>query len=154
MMIVRIQYCVDGTGGVKSKWTVYVHQFTLNFKNVSVEITWVSCFYLGYFKTWCPLQVCTFFKVYQLVHHVLKQPFLYIKVLWFLRNKKCSAYELSCYIYRLNYQMKFETYMILYLFIKTSSFHFFHRHGWNILKWNREDESLLFVTTHVLRIKI
>ena len=23
-MIVRIQYCVDGTGSVKSKWAVYV----------------------------------------------------------------------------------------------------------------------------------
>ena len=98
-MIVRIQYCVDGTGDVKSKWAVYVAPNHLPFKNFSTEFTQVSCFYLGYFKTWCTFQVCTFLRVYQLVHHVLKQPFSFLKSLWFLGYNKCSAHELSCYIY-------------------------------------------------------
>ena len=50
-------------------------------------------------KTWCTLQVCIFFKVYQLVHHALKQPFLFLKSLWFLGYNKRSVYELSCYRY-------------------------------------------------------
>ena len=54
-MIVRIQYCVDGTGDVKSKRAVYDAPNHLPFKNFSIEFTWVSCFYLGYFKTWCTL---------------------------------------------------------------------------------------------------
>ena len=33
-MIVRIQYCVDGTGGVKSKWAVYVAPSHLTIQNL------------------------------------------------------------------------------------------------------------------------
>ena len=96
-----------------------LYQIKLPFKNFSVEFTRVSFDCLGYFKTWCTLQVCTFFKVYQLVHYVLKQPFLVLKSLWCLAYNKCLAYELSCYTYSLNYGVKFEFYLVLYLFIKT-----------------------------------
>ena len=96
-----------------------LYQITLPFKNFSVEFTRVSFDCLGYFKTWCTLQVCTFFKVYQLVHYVLKQPFLVLKSFWCLAYNKCLAYELSCYTYSLNYGVKFEFYLVLYLFIKT-----------------------------------
>ena len=98
-MIVQIQYCVYGTSDVnKSKWAAYVAPNHLPFKNFSIEFMQVSCFYLGYFKTWCTLQVCTFFKVFQLVHHVLKYPFLFLKSLWFLGCNICSAYELFAVI--------------------------------------------------------
>ena len=57
------------------------------------QITRVICFYLGYFKTWCALQICTFFKVYQLVNHVLKKPFLSLRIQWrlstILKTSKC-----------------------------------------------------------------
>ena len=96
-----------------------LYQITLPFKNFSIEFSRVSCVCLGNFKTWCTLQVCTFFKVYQLVHYVLKQPFLVLKCLWCLGYNKCLANELSCYTYSLNYRVKFEFYLVLYLFIKT-----------------------------------
>ena len=101
-----------------------LHKITLPFKNFSLEFMRVSCFYLGYFKTWGTLQVCIFFKIYESVHHVLKQPFLSLKSLWCLGYNKYSAYELSCYTYSKNYCVKFESYIILYFLIKASFFHY------------------------------
>lgn len=65
-----------------------------------------------------------FFKIYQSLHHVLKQPFLSLKSLWYLGYNTYSAYELSCYTYSKNYWVKFEFYKILYFLIKTSFFHY------------------------------
>ena len=81
-------------------------------------------------------------RVKRQFHKTVKHTQTIRRQLWFLGYKKCLAYELSCYVYSLNCRMKFESYIILYLFIKTSSFHYFHRLDWNILKWNRVDESL------------
>ena len=82
-MIVRIQYCVDGTGDVKFKWAVYVATNTLTFKNFSMEFTQVSCFYLGYFKTWFTHQVFTFLLGVPIGIPCFKTTFLFSKRLWF-----------------------------------------------------------------------
>ena len=72
-MIVRIQYFTNGTGDVKlSPNELFVVPNHFTFQELLLEITRVSCFCLSYFETRCTLQVCTFIKVYQLVHHVLK----------------------------------------------------------------------------------
>ena len=62
IMIIWIQCCVDGTGDVKSKWAVYVAPNHLTIQKLFKRIHAVSCFYLGYFKTYCTLQVCIFSK--------------------------------------------------------------------------------------------
>ena len=77
-MNVWIQYCVDEIGDVKSKWVVYVAPNHLTLQELFSRIhAGKFFFYLSYFKTWSTLQVCTFFKIYQLVHYVLKQPFVF-----------------------------------------------------------------------------
>ena len=67
LMVLQIQYCIDGTVDVKSKWVVYVAPNHLTLEE------------LGYFKTWCTLQVCAISEAYQLVNYVLKQPFYVLK---------------------------------------------------------------------------
>ena len=109
-----------------------LHQITLPFKNFSIEFT--------NFKTWCILFRFSLFSRYTNWYTMFNKTTLFILKSFFY--KKCSTFELSCYIYSLNYGMKFESYIILYLFMKMSSFHYFHRLDWNILKWNRVDKSL------------
>ena len=76
-MIVWNQYCVDGTGDIKSKWFVYVAPNHLTIQELFNRIHAGKLLLFGFFKTWCTLQVCTFFKVYQLIQQVLKQLFLF-----------------------------------------------------------------------------
>ena len=69
-MIVWIQYCVDGTGSIKSKWAVYVapNHLTLQERFSGIFTSKLFYYFMDYFKTRSTLQVCTFLKVYQLVH--------------------------------------------------------------------------------------
>ena len=102
-MIVWIQNYVDGTGDVKSKWTVYVAPNHLTLQELFNRVHAGKLFLFELFQTMVYTQVCTYTQGILIVHHVLKQPFLFLKNLWFLGYKKCSAYELSRYIYSLNY---------------------------------------------------
>ena len=54
-MIVRIQYCVDGTGGVESKWAVYVAPSHLTIQNLFNRIHAGKLLLFGLFQN----MVCT-----------------------------------------------------------------------------------------------
>ena len=49
-MIVRIQYCVDGTGDVKFKWAVYVAPNHLNLQELFNRIHAGKLFLFGLFQ--------------------------------------------------------------------------------------------------------
>ena len=51
-MIVQIQQVLIEQVMLSPNGLFVLHQIILPFKNFSIEFTWVSCFYLGYFKRW------------------------------------------------------------------------------------------------------
>ena len=98
-MFVQIQYCVDGTGDIKSKWAVYVAPNQLTIKELFNKIHAGKLLLFRLLKDMVYPSVMHFFQGIPMLHHVLKQTFLFLKSLWCLGYNKCSAYELSCYTY-------------------------------------------------------